>query len=190
MKKNYPLNSKDQKSRQRGFTLIEMMVSISIFTIVATLASGTFVIMAEAQRKAQSIKLVVDNVNFALDGMVIAMRTSKNYQVGCLDGGSYKAVSFDYKDSSGTTKTTSYVIIGETLKKVDGVIDCDATNGFSVISEDEVDIDADKSGFVLSPPPPITFKPWVRLNLTGTAQSSQNNITEFNIQTFVSKRNI
>lgn len=57
-----------------GFTLIEIMVAVSIFVIVALIATGAFITANRVNQKAQAIKLVVDNLNFAIDSMVIKIR--------------------------------------------------------------------------------------------------------------------
>lgn len=52
-----------------GFTLIEMMVAVSIFVVVAMITTGALVTISDVNRKAQAIKLAMDNVSFALDSM-------------------------------------------------------------------------------------------------------------------------
>ena len=54
-------------SKNRGFTLIEMMVSVSIFVIVALIVSGVLVQLSAAYKKAQAMRLLMDNLNFALE---------------------------------------------------------------------------------------------------------------------------
>ncbi|MEA1929897.1 MAG: type II secretion system protein [Patescibacteria group bacterium] len=66
-----------------GFTLIEIMVSVSIFVIVALIATGAFITANRVNKKAQAIKLVMDNLNFAVDSMVIKMRQGGAFY--CLD---------------------------------------------------------------------------------------------------------
>lgn len=65
--------------KPRGFTLIEMMVSVAIFATVMTIALGALLAMSESNRKAQTLKSVVNNLNFSLDAMSRAMRTGTTY---------------------------------------------------------------------------------------------------------------
>ncbi|MDB5224523.1 MAG: hypothetical protein JWO43_145 [Candidatus Adlerbacteria bacterium] len=67
---------------KRGFTLIEMMVSVAIFSIVMVVALGALLSMSVAARKAETLKSVVNNLNFSLDSMTRSIRTGYNYQCG------------------------------------------------------------------------------------------------------------
>ena len=42
-------------TRPRGFTLIEMIVAVGLFAMVAMIASGAYLIMISANREAQAI---------------------------------------------------------------------------------------------------------------------------------------
>ncbi|MBI2100530.1 MAG: type II secretion system protein [Candidatus Vogelbacteria bacterium] len=68
---------------KRGFTLIEIMVAVSIFAIVAVITTGALVTASEVNRKAQAIKIAMDNVSFAMDSMVFNLREGASF--GCLD---------------------------------------------------------------------------------------------------------
>jgi prepilin-type N-terminal cleavage/methylation domain-containing protein len=65
-----------------GFTLIELLVSVAIFTIVMLVASGSLLSMVEANRKAQSLKSVVNNLSFALDSMSRTIRDGRTLHCG------------------------------------------------------------------------------------------------------------
>lgn len=66
----------------RGFTLVEMLVSISLFTIVVTMSVGTLLILIDANARVQSTQLVVTNLTFALDSMTREIRTGFNWYCG------------------------------------------------------------------------------------------------------------
>lgn len=66
---------KSQKTKfKKGFTLIEMMVSVSIFVIVALIVSGVLIQLSAAYKKAQAMRLLMDNLNFALEKMNLEIR--------------------------------------------------------------------------------------------------------------------
>ena len=79
-----------------GFTLIEMIVSVAIFSIVMLIAGATLLSLVYANRKAQALQSVINNLNVSLDGMVRAIREGENYRCGgetstfgdCTGGGS------------------------------------------------------------------------------------------------------
>ncbi len=72
--------------RPRGFTLIEVLVSVAIFAIVMTIALGALLAMSESDRKAQTLKSVVNNLNFSLDTLTRTVRTGTNYHCDALAG--------------------------------------------------------------------------------------------------------
>ncbi|MDE1975434.1 MAG: type II secretion system protein [Patescibacteria group bacterium] len=66
-------------SSKRGFTLVEMIVSLMIFSIVAVVALAAMVKIIDANRKAQTIQDAVTNISYALDSMSRELRTGSNY---------------------------------------------------------------------------------------------------------------
>lgn len=66
----------DKKS---GFTLIEIIVSVALFTIVMTISVGALFMIITANREAKAIKLVVNNLNIAMEGMTRDLRVGYNY---------------------------------------------------------------------------------------------------------------
>ena len=59
---------------KNGFTLIEMMVAVSIFAIVAMITTGALITISDVNRKAQAIKIAMDNVSFAMDSIILNLR--------------------------------------------------------------------------------------------------------------------
>ncbi len=64
-----------------------MLVSVAIFAIVMTIALGSLLAMSESNRKAQSLKSVINNLNFALDSMSRSIRTGTTYHCDTTQGG-------------------------------------------------------------------------------------------------------
>src|SRR3989344_8697452 len=56
-------------SSLRGFTLVEMIVAIALFSIVMVVSVGALLALVTANRKAQALQSVMNNLNIALDGM-------------------------------------------------------------------------------------------------------------------------
>lgn len=84
--------------KQAGFTLVEMIVAVALFAIVMTIAVGSLLTLINANRKAQALQSVMENLNVALDGMVRAARMGTSYHCG---GAPYTTVQ-DCAQSSGT----------------------------------------------------------------------------------------
>src|SRR3989344_5136440 len=62
-----------------GFTLVEMIVAVALFAIVMVVAVAALLSLTAANRKAQAIQSVMNNLNIAVDGMVRNMRMGTNY---------------------------------------------------------------------------------------------------------------
>ena len=67
---------------KKGFTLIEVMISVAMFSVVMTVALGALLAMSDSDRRAQGLKSVVNNLNFALDSITRTVRTGYNYHCG------------------------------------------------------------------------------------------------------------
>jgi prepilin-type N-terminal cleavage/methylation domain-containing protein len=66
-------------NKNKGFTLIEMLVSLSLFTIVITIAVGAFLSLIGASKGVQSEQSVITTLTFVLDSMTREIRTGANY---------------------------------------------------------------------------------------------------------------
>ena len=66
----------------KGFTLIELMVSVAIFSVVMVLALGSLLSISTSEKKAETLKSVMNNLNFALDSMSRSIRTGSVYHCG------------------------------------------------------------------------------------------------------------
>jgi prepilin-type N-terminal cleavage/methylation domain-containing protein len=104
------------KNSKRGFTLVEMMVSLAIFMVVAVVAVGSLVRIVGLNRQAQSLQSSVNNISFSLDSMSREIRQGSN--INCqrdYDGVS----SFNPASISGECPDITYpnsLIVLETAK--------------------------------------------------------------------------
>lgn len=71
-----------QASSQAGFTLVELMVSLMIFTIVVLAAVGSLYTVNSASKKVQSMRGVLDNLTFAIESISRTIRTADNIVCG------------------------------------------------------------------------------------------------------------
>lgn len=71
---------KKYSDKRRGFSLVEMIVAMGIFAIVAVVALGALAKIISANRKAQSLQASVTNLNYALDAMTREMRFGLQYR--------------------------------------------------------------------------------------------------------------
>ncbi len=78
------INTAHTKMRagERGFTLVEMMVAVGLFAIVMVVCVGALLSLVNANRKAQALQSVINNLNIALDGIVRDARMGSDFYGG------------------------------------------------------------------------------------------------------------
>lgn len=69
------LNIPRKRNAKQGFTLVEIMVAVSIFTIVVTIGIGALLTVNAAYRKTKDRRQAVASVSSAVEYMVREMRT-------------------------------------------------------------------------------------------------------------------
>ena len=158
-----------QHKHTRGFTLVEMIVSVALFSIVMLISVGALLALVAANKKGQAIQTVVNNLNIALDSMIRKARQGVDYDgsVGCkslpsgLDcpgGGS----QFSFK-SNGQTLTYHFnPAEGGFLERSIG------GGGFIRLTDKAIFI-TDMTFFVIGTQPGDTTQPQVVVAIKGTA---------------------
>lgn len=88
----------------RGFTLIEMLVAVALFAVVMIISVGALLSLVTANRKAQALQSVMNNLSVTVDSMVRSIRQGTSYD--CPAGGGPSAVSpnVTHDCSSGNTE--------------------------------------------------------------------------------------
>lgn len=121
-------------ARQDGFTLVETIVSIGIFTVVMTFSMTALMSVIEASGKAQAIKTAINNVGFAIDTISVALQSqqatigtnSKNLKCGLVASspetcpGGTNEISFYRNISDGSTKRLDHYFLKFTAENSDG----------------------------------------------------------------------
>jgi prepilin-type N-terminal cleavage/methylation domain-containing protein len=69
-----------RRSRDEGgFSLIEMIVSLGIFSVIVTTAIGALLVLIATNQRLQGEQSVMTNLSYALDSMTRDIRTGYNY---------------------------------------------------------------------------------------------------------------
>jgi len=177
---------------KRGFTLVEILVSITIFLVVMTVAMGSVVSIINTNRKVGISKALMDNLNFAMESISREIRFGKNYH--CITAGDSGPYSTTQNCPSGGTAISFYSQEGaQVIYRLNGTaIEVSTDNGttYIPITSPEV-IVQDLTFYVVgaNPPPGDTLQPRVIIRLKGLAGTGQNQ-TYFALETQVSQREL
>jgi prepilin-type N-terminal cleavage/methylation domain-containing protein len=175
-----------------GFTLLEVIVSLGILTIVVLIGIGSLLTIVHANRKAQAQKIVMDNLQFAMESMTRTMRVGTTYHCGtsgnlgtpfdCATSGS---AGMAFEKSGGTTGDNDdqvvYELQGTALaRSVDG--------GGTFLSVTAPEVVIDTLTFYVDGAETETAQPLVLIVMQGHAGVSEGERTDFSIETLVSQR--
>jgi prepilin-type N-terminal cleavage/methylation domain-containing protein len=174
---------------QAGFTLIEMMVAVSIFVIVAFIVVSTMLSMSYAYKKAQKMRLLIDNLGFSLQSMSLNIREGINYNScgnvtdGC-DYISFKPID-SWLENSSVERCFSLSPRGDGTSGIKKCEDgsCPCSEGQDIVSPN---INITKLAFILSDS--SALKKSVKIMIGGEAGINREK-SNFFIQTTVSQRN-
>lgn len=68
-----------------GFTLVELIVSMSLFIVVVFITTSAFLTLADLSKKASATRIAIDNLSVAVEDMARKLRTGYYYRCGGLD---------------------------------------------------------------------------------------------------------
>ena len=85
-----------------GFTIVEMLVAVGIFMSIAVISAGATLSLMDVNRKAQQVKVALDNISLISEEMTREIRTGRRYHCGivgevvsptnpqdCINGGNF-----------------------------------------------------------------------------------------------------
>lgn len=172
-----------------GFTLIEMIVSVAIFSMVVVVSTGAVFTIIRANQKVQTIKSAMGNLSFALESMSRVIKFSTVYHCGTTgtlsvaqncaypNGDTFLAFK-DYRD--GTTKR--FRLNSTSIESGDG------SGVYSSVTGTDVTIT--RLSFYVENAGSTTLQPRIKIIVQGYAGPKPDTRTTFNIQTMISQREI
>lgn len=116
--------------KNQGFTLIEMIVSLGIFSVVVTMTVGALLVLISGNQQLQGEQNAMTNLAFAVDSMTREIRTGSNYV--CVGQANYNAggALAIFKDS-GNANTEHEALLDLTRSCADGRGNGDRLQGVS-----------------------------------------------------------
>lgn len=174
--------------------MIEIMVSISVFTIVVLITIGALVSINAANRKIQSMRALMDNLNFALENISRTLRTGSTYHCGAtgaitspedcpIVGSDYIAIEGPSGSGANPNDQIVFRLLNGQIQK-----SIDSGNTFLGMTSPNITITTLKF-YVSGAPASDGKQPKILLLVGGTAEAgSRGLISEFHLQTTVSQR--
>ncbi|MDB5254034.1 MAG: seg [Parcubacteria group bacterium] len=183
---------------KKGFTLIEMMTAVSIFLVVMTISMGAIIGVFEANRKSESLKIVMDNLNQSLEAASREIRFGKTYHCETNSVALNINNSFDIpQNCSGGGKLVAFRnTAGEltTYRVKDLVLEKSIDGGpYIMLTAPEIRIDSTGMNFYVTGAEPVSsgdyLQPRVLIKLRGRAGFAGTSArVDFSVQTTVSQR--
>ncbi len=97
---------------RKGFTLVEIMVSLTIFSVLIVLATSSFVRALRTERQIAAFIAVNSNVGAFLEQIAREMRTGKDF---CINGNNCSATSIAFTNADG--EKISYCLDDNSIKR-------------------------------------------------------------------------
>lgn len=162
----------------KGFTLIEMLVAVALFSIVLLICLGSIMTIVDVNKKSQTLTTVMNDLNFTLENMTRSLKT------GILDltfpgSGNYTALTV--KDQEGRTITYAW---DESKKQITRQL---GNGDAAPITSDQIEI----TNFVFK----VFYdnqnrQPRILIVASGVASVGATISSDFTIQTSISQRDL
>lgn len=188
-----------QKNNQKGFTIIETMISISIFLVIVMAGMGALLNANLLHNKSQNMRSMMDNLSFIVEDISKNLRTGYNYH--CITAGEdFSTLSLTtakscsagggiaFTSSSGTMFVYYIDSNGKMFKSTQAPYI--PPTGYVQLNSDEIYISSFSSFAVLGAEQPSSGdlqQPFVVIKLIGTI-TSRGVVSPFTIQTSASQR--
>ncbi len=127
----------------QGFTLMELLVSMTVFLIVVTLSSGIFMQTLKSQRTVTRLSEAMNNVTLVLEQIAREARTGFNFPATDDDGSDYETLKF--QDAFGDF--VSYRLLDDSGRGVVGrcvsfnEAGCDTDSVFEPLTSPDINVE-------------------------------------------------
>lgn len=170
-------NQRNIKTFKEGFTLVEVMISIGLFTVIMVIGIGAVLSVGSTNRKTKALRKVIDNMSFVMEDMARSMRLGDYFycSVGTISsvdlydgigqttqdspsGQLCKSISFEpYWNSLPATPENQIIYsiredtnnVG-TIWRKDETTDSFDLDDYKPVTPAEINIDTSRSGFLVT----------------------------------------
>ncbi len=164
-----------------GFTLIEMLVSVGLFTSVITVALMALLNIKALQAKSSAFRTINNNLNFAVELMSREIRTGKDY---CINGNNCTATSFQFTNDDDHKITYAHDGNAKNITR--------SQDGGQALTITAPEVDILRLNFITAGTPAgDSLQPAVTIIVNGKTNSEKTNLnSSMDVQTTVSKREL
>lgn len=163
------------QKHEHGFTLVEMLVSMALFSIVIVVIMGSILTIVDVNRKSQSLTVVMNDLNFVLESIT---RTVKTGEIQDVSDGVIRVTDQNGRD------------IRYRWNEEEGTIERDVDdNGTNYISLTSDQIEITDADFVLFDNND-NYQPRLLIAVEGEVTITERIRSAFKIQTSVAQRNL
>ena len=197
----YSITTKKGARYTRGFSLVELMVALTIFAIVMTISIGTLLVMVDANAKAQSLYSTMTNMSFVVDSITRNIRTGYGHYCYKSMPGNGSQQGFDQSGGQDCEGTNNNAIVFSRMvddkrmgyrlnqQKIEQKITPSGT--WTPITGNDVKIE--RFVITMNGSAPYTqgnntSQPVATLNIKGTVDNGHDAPTQFSLQSRVTRR--
>ena len=176
-----------------GFTLMEMIVALGVFSVAITIALAGFVNILDMQKRADAIRTAYDSIDFVMEAMSREIKTGTEYCTdisagGPICGGLNNPFYFSTSDPNNENKTIIYRLTNNKIEIAVTPKNFTPTT-FVAFTPPEVKItklEFDVTGYFLGD----SIQPMVTVIIQAEVAVKQGAKVQLNLQTTVTQREI
>lgn len=182
-----------EKIKKGGFTLIEMMVAVSIFSLIMSMGIGAVLSMLNYTKTTRAMSSVMNDLNITLDSITREIRFGVNYYCSNVDSDTGNSQSTRECPEVGD----NYIFFTETEERerigygfdedLGSIVRIDSAKGQKQISAGEIIIE-DMKFYVSSGGDSLNPRSKVLIVVKGILRDDPS--SRFNLQTTVGQRGI
>jgi len=165
---------------KKGFSLIEMIVAVAVFTVVVIIAMGTYLNASSLQRRAVAARALNDNLSFAFEVITREIRDGHDFF--------FSGNQIDFKNNFECD--ISYYLLGGKLYRygsLDTSISCLNPEDRPLTSSE---IEINNLEFNLAFDNPSNLRKMIIINMNGFINLEKGDEYEFNLQTAATQQDI
>ena len=207
----------NKKHSNKGFTLIETLVSLGLLAMILVISGGTVVSVLDINKRNLAISSVVNNLNYSIDSMIRDIKTGYMYKCNYAGNNTIAGIKNDINETSPTTADCvdgDSITLISTISGIDTVVKYEFSNNqqknkyikktvydtsgiatsYSITDNNNVNVDSLK--FTVKNPDALDCskticdygQPSVAIVIKGKAGNLNLEVSNFYLQTFISQR--